>query len=426
MRTTDFLIVAVVLVAYGVVSGKLNKTVVTAPMVFVLVGFAVGPDGFSWVNVGLTDEVVLSIMEIALVLVLFTDATRIDIGLLRERFRLPVRLLAIGMPLVMVAGTVVALLLFPTFSVWEALVLAVVLAPTDAALGQIVVSSKAVPAVVRQALNIESGLNDGLALPVLTFALAFSAAAAGAEAEGVGHWLQFALSQVAVAVIIGVAIGYIGGRVVSWATTERWMSPAFQRLSALGLALLAFTLTQELSGSGFIAAFVAGLTLGAVERPLCECLFDFAEAEGQLLLLLTFLFFGAAAVAPAIRASTWETWLYAGLSLTVVRLVPVLIAIADLQLRFFTRLFIGWFGPRGIASILFGILVLESMDFGLQDDVFHIVTITVLASIFIHGLSAKPAADWYSSNMAEMSQEVDDMAEFGYAPDMPTRIEMPD
>lgn len=422
MIEANVLFIAIVVLAYGAISQRVERSYFTAPMIFTVVGFVAGADVLGIFTIALTDEVVVAVMEIALVLVLFTDATRIDVGLLRKRFRLPLRLLGVAMPLIMLAGLGAALLLFPEFSVWEALVLAVILAPTDAALGQIVVTSKAVPAVVRQSLNVESGLNDGLALPVLTFAVA--AAIAEGEAEGVGRWLADAAGEVAIAVAVGIACGWIGGLVVSRATTARWMSPPFQRLAALGLALLAFALTQQLHGSGFIAAFVAGLTLGALDRPLCECLFDFAEAEGQLLLLLTFLFFGAAAVGPAFASATWQTYVYAIASLTVVRFVPVVIAIWTRPVSLFTKLFIGWFGPRGIASIIFGVLVLGQMEFALRDEVFSVVTVTVVFSIVAHGVSALPAAQWYAREMTAMEAEDDTMLEFGFAPDLPTRTGM--
>lgn len=424
MFESDVLFIAIVVLGYGVISGRIQRTHLTAPMLFTMIGFVAGGDVLGLFTVDLTDDVVRVVMEIALVLVLFTDATRIDIGLLRERFRLPLRLLGIGMPLIMLAGLGVALLLFPQFTVWEALVVAVILAPTDAALGQVVVTSKAVPPVVRQSLNVESGLNDGLALPVLTFAVA--ATVAEGEAEGVAQWLAEAAAEIAIAVVVGVLVGHLGGLLVSKATESRWMSPPFQRLAALGLALAAYSATIELHGSGFIAAFVAGLTLGALNRPLCECLFDFAEAEGQLLLLITFLFFGAAAVGPAIGAATWQTVVYAVASLTVVRLIPVLISIWSRPLTLFTKLFIGWFGPRGIASIIFGVLVLGDSSFGVRSEVFNVVAFTVVLSIVAHGLTARPAANWYAREMESMADEHDTMDEFGFAPDLPMRPGMSD
>ncbi len=426
METSDFLVIALFVLGFGLISGRLRSTVITAPMIFTVFGLVVGGDGLGLIDVDIEDRVVVTVMELALVLVLFTDAARIDLAVLRTRFRWPLRILSVGLPLTIVLGTLAGLWLLGSLSFWEVAVVAIVLAPTDAALGEVVVTSPKVPVAVRQTINVESGLNDGLALPILMVALAFLEAD---DTGTVGYWIQFGLQQILLAVVVGVAVGYVGGRAVSWGMRTGSMSDAFQRLSALAIALTAFALAPALGGSGFIAAFVAGLTIGNTSRPICACLYEFAEAEGQLLTLLTFLFFGAAAVLPALRAADLSIVAYAVLSLTVIRVLPVFVSLAGARMRLYTKLFIGWFGPRGIASLLFGLIVLERAGMEALQEVFDIIALTVLISIFAHGLSARPLADRYGTDMSEYAERrpemMDEMAEFEDVPEMPVRVPGP-
>ncbi len=419
MESASFLIVALFVVGYGLVSARVERAPLSAPMVFVAFGLLIGADGLGLVDLDVDNEVVRVAIELTLVVVLFTDASRIDLRALRRGYALPLRLLAIGLPLTIVAGTVAAAVLFGEFSLWEAAVLAVVLAPTDAALGQAVVASADVPARIRQALNVESGLNDGIVLAPLTIALALAAAAT--EVGSAAFWTRFALQQVLVAVAVGAAAGYGGGRAVELATRAKWMTPTFERLSALGISVAAFALATLFDGSGFIAAFVAGLVLGNVARPICGQLHQFAETEGQLLTLLVFLFFGGSLVWPAVEAAGWETWVYAGLSLTVVRMLPVAISLVGVNLRPYSVGFLGWFGPRGLASIVFGLVVLAEPGFDVQEDVFGIVVVTVLLSIAVHGVTARPAADRYARGMARAAAAEPAMAEMADVPDLPLR-----
>ncbi len=424
MESSGFLVVALFIVGYGLVSARIERAPLSAPIVFVAAGFLVGPEGLGLIELDIGDEAVRTVIELTLVVVLFTDASRIDLRALRRGFRPPLRMLGIGLPLSIAAGTAAALLLFTDFSVWEAAVLAVVLAPTDAALGQAVVSSPEVPARVRQTLNVESGLNDGIALPPLTIFLAISAATG--DLESAGFWTRFALQQVLVAVVVGALAGYVGGRAVEAATRARWMTPTFERLSALGISVAAFALAVAFDGSGFIAAFVAGLVLGNAARPICGHLHQFAETEGQLLTLLVFLFFGMSLVGPAVEAAGWEAWAYAALSLTVVRMAPVALSLAGLGFRRYTVAFLGWFGPRGLASIVFGLVVLAEPGFAFQEEVFRIVVVTVLVSIVAHGITAYPAARVYGRKVEEDSAGEPLMPEMGETPDMPLRHRMTD
>ncbi len=254
-------------------------------------------------------------------------------------------------------GAVVALPIFPGLGIWEALLLAAVLAPTDAALGQSVVSSPLLPVRIRQSLNVESGLNDGIVLPVVLLV----ASLAGARAEGgdLTYWLRFTGAQLVLGPMVGLAVGYLGGRIIERATASGWVNDAFERLTVLGLAGLAFAGAQAVGGNGFIAAFVAGLALGNTTHGICRCLYEFGEAEGQLLTLLVFLIFGAVMVPEAI--STWDgrTLLYAVASLTVIRMLPAAMSLLGSGLRPASVAMLAWFGPRGLASILFALLIVE-------------------------------------------------------------------
>lgn len=352
-------------------------------------------------------------------LVLFTDASRINLSLLRREHNLPIRLLVLGLPLTILFGTVVGAVLLDNLTFWEAAVLAVILTPTDAALGQAVVSSPLVPVRIRQALNVESGLNDGLVLPILLIALAVAGAAE--QTQTVGHWVLFAAMQVTLGPLIGVGVGYVGGKLVERGSRTGWMNRSFQDLAALGLSLLAFAAAELVGGNGFIAAFCAGLTLGNTSRSICACLYEFAEAEGQLLTLLLFMVFGAVMVPTALDHLGWRVILYVFMSLTVVRMVPVAISLLGARLRRDTVLFLGWFGPRGIASILFGLLVLERSDLPGREEILVIVMTAVLLSVFAHGITAFPAANWYTGR-TEKTKSVRGAAEHVRVTEMPVRL----
>ncbi len=409
MHNLALLIVAVGILGFGLISKRAQTSILTPPLVFAALGLAVSRSGL--LDLHLSEDLIHLLAELTLVLVLFTDASRINLGLLRRQHDLPVRLLAVGMPLTVVLGGLAALWLFPGFTLWEAALLAAVLAPTDAALGQAVVSSPRVPVRIRQALNVESGLNDGIALP-LVLLLMSACAAAVSDAGGAGYWLRFAVLQVTLGPAAGVLVGWLGGRLVERGAQSGWMNHTYQHLAALGLALLAYTGAELAGGNGFIAAFVAGLVLGntASER-LCECLYDFAEAEGQLLTLLVFLVFGLTMVPGAVDHLGWRTLLYAVLSLTVVRLLPVATSLVGARLSRPTVLFLGWFGPRGIASILFGLLVVRDSALAAREEIFEVVLLTVLLSVVAHGVTAYPGSVWYSRHTEGMHRQAQEHRE---------------
>lgn len=401
--TLALIVVGACVVGYGLVSNRIERTVITPPMMFTLAGLVVGPLGFALATPDIGNAAIHTLAELTLMLVLFTDAARIDVRTLIRDHNMPVRLLAIGLPLTIVVGAFLATVLFPSFSMWEAAVLGVMLAPTDAALGHAVVSNARVPVRVRQALNVESGLNDGLVLPVLLICLAL--AGASGTADGTTGWLKFVVLQVTIGPAVGVVVGLVGGRLVDRAVSTGWMNDIFRDLSLIGLALMAFGVSTFLGGNGFIAAFAAGLALGAAVRDHCQGLYEFAEAEGQLLTLLVFLVFGAVLVPDMSVLFDGSVVLYALLSLSVIRIVPAWLSLLGLNLSWRTVAFVGWFGPRGLASILFGLLIVERSAIMSADLVFSVVVFTVLISIFVHGLTATPGATWYARHADTMRDE---------------------
>jgi NhaP-type Na+/H+ or K+/H+ antiporter len=271
--------------------------------------------------------------------------------------------------------------------------LAAILAPTDAALGQAVVSNRLVPVRIRQALTVESGLNDGIALPfVLIFAALGSAMHAEADASG---WLLFGAKQVVFGPLAGIAVGYVGAKLVSSCHRRQWMTEGSEGMIALGLAFGAFALAEVVLGNGFIAAFVAGLTFGNTLQHKCQFLYEFAEEEGQILILLTFTAFGAAMIPQAIGTVTLNQILFAILALTVLRMLPIHLSLVGTGVKPVTSGFLGWFGPRGLASILFVLLILEEAEMANESSLFTIVTVTVTLSVALHGMTAGPAARWY-------------------------------
>jgi NhaP-type Na+/H+ or K+/H+ antiporter len=422
MSLASFAVIALGILCFGLVSGRLQRSFLTPPMVFVLFGLLLGEKALGLLTVDFENSIVHALAEITLVLVLFTDAARIDVRACYREHNLAARLLLFGIPLTVLLGTLVAVGLFDRLSLVEAAVLAVILAPTDAALGQAVVSNPRVPARVRQTLNIESGLNDGIMLPVLLILMA-----AGGEAgngETYGHWIRFAALQILLGPLAGAFVGYAGGRLIVRGAKSGWMTHTFQDLSALGLSVFAYAGAELIGGNGFIAAFFAGLTLGNTSRGICTCLYEFAEAEGQLLNLLIFLVFGSAVVPALLAGLNWQVVLYALFSLTVVRMLPVALSMTRARLMWDTTVFLAWFGPRGLASILFVLLMLEETALPLKEEISLIAFTTVAASVFLHGVTSHAGASWYSSRMEAMKTggEGGETEEHRSVTEMPVRI----
>lgn len=387
------LLIAAAVFAYALFSRKTEQAALTAPMMFTALGILLGPAWLDWVTAEIDGKGLMVLAEFTLALILFVDASQIERAHLVKFEVLPIRLLAIGLPLTMVAGTLLAYPLFAGGWLLAAL-LAIMLTPTDAALAQSIFNKKDIDESLRHSITVESGLNDGIALPVLLFVMALLAAntAAGSAIDHL-HWLLFISKQFLIGVLCGVATGRVGGLLTETAARRQWMTASFQRLSAPALALLAYSGAEILGGNGFIAVFLAGLFLQSHHTLVLQRLKEFGEAEGQLLSLTMFFLFGLIFVPDALPHITLNSWIYALLSLTVIRMIPVFISLTGSGLPLRARMFLAWFGPRGIASILYLLLVSEQLGFGSSNpdhaELFATTVLTVLLSIFIHGISAR-------------------------------------
>lgn len=388
-----FLILSLVVLGYAIVSALVPRMALSGPMLFTAAGVCLSSGTLN--SLGTDSGNLLEVVaEMTLVILLFTDASRINVRSLVRELGFPVRLLGIGLPLTILLGTIAGKLIFPEFTWWEAALLSAILAPTDAALGQAVVSSPQVPARIRQSLNVESGLNDGIAVPfVMLFA---SLAAVRPEAATATHWLAFWMKQVTLGPLAGVVVGLVGGWAIEAATKRGWVSESFMKLSGIAFAVLAWAGAGAIGGNGFIAAFVCGMTIGASTSCVKPSIQEFGETEGQLLSLAAFFLFGAYFVLPALRDATGTHWCYAALSLTVIRMVPVAISLVGSGARTATTIFIGWFGPRGLASLVFALLITHEHEFQHGDQLLTVAMLTATLSIVLHGVTAVPGANWYA------------------------------
>jgi NhaP-type Na+/H+ or K+/H+ antiporter len=384
---------------YSLVSRRLERTVITAPMLFVAAGLLIIllPAQLSALELERTE--LLQIAELGLVMLLFTDAARINLGVLKGNRNLPFRLLSAGMLLTILLGAIFALVVFDGLSFWEAGILAAILAPTDAGLGQVIVQSPRVPLRIRQALNFEAGVNDGLSVP---FLMLFIALALETTAGAGAVLTKFLKEQLGYGTLVGLGIGLGGGWLLGVAQRRDWMAAERQTIGLVTLPLLCLVASEAVGASMFIAAYVAGLVAQIGFAPAGKDAAEFAEDWGQLLNFFVFFLFGLF-VGQAWTNFNPNLMLYALLSLTVVRMVPVALALTGTGLSWTTVLFMGWFGPRGLASIVLGLVYLEQhANLPGESTIRLAVMATVLLSIFAHGLSALPGTHLYSSRLSSL------------------------
>ena len=387
-------IVALTLLGVGAISGRLSGTPVTPAILFGVVGLLVGPKVLGEIDVDSSSSTVRTLAEATLALVLFCDASRIDLGQLRREVGVPRRLLGIGLPLTIALGAVAAAGIFGQLSIEEAVILAIVLAPTDAALGQAVVTEPRVPQRIRQGLNVESGLNDGICVPLLFAAVAV----ADVESE-ISHGRSagtLLLEEIGYGVVGGVAAGLLIAAIVIYAGRRDLIAPQWRQVIPAAGAALAYGIAVGLHGSGFIAAFVGGMVFRAALKRDPKDLNELSEEVGGVLNGVTFVLFGAILLGPALGELSWELVLYAVLSLTVVRMLPVAIAMLGSRARAPTIGFLGWFGPRGLASIVFAVIVIEESALPHEHLIVNAIYVTVGLSVLAHGLTAAPLAGRYA------------------------------
>jgi sodium/hydrogen antiporter len=384
--------VAFLLLVFAAVSHRLERSLVTVAIFFTSAGLLAGP-ALGLLDLELGSEPVKLLAEATLTLVLFADASHVSLPALRREVGVPVRLLGLGLPLTIVAGTLAGIAVVPGLSLSEALVLGVMLACTDAALGQAVVTDRRIPSRIRQGLNVESGLNDGLCVPLFFITIAIAEAEEGELSAGGA--LELVAEEIGYGSVGGIAAGVLGALAVRTALKHGLAESEWLQILTAATAALAAGIAIGLGGSIFIAAFVGGLVFGGVRRNAGGEVGYLVDQGGALLNAVTFLVFGAVILGPAVDDLTWELVLYAALSLTVVRMLPVALALLGTHARPPTVAFLGWFGPRGLASIVFAVILLEEASLPHQDTILLAVVATVALSVYAHGLSALPLTKRY-------------------------------
>jgi NhaP-type Na+/H+ or K+/H+ antiporter len=385
---------AVFLLIYSTVAGRIERSLVSGPILFTVIGFILGADGLGVLGINITGEGLRLLAELTLAMVLFTDAANADFGVVRRNLNLPGRLLGVGLPLTILLGFVFAAIVFPSLGILEMALLAAILAPTDAALGKPVVTNPTVPPVMREALNLESGLNDGICVPIVVILLGL---AIGTQVEGgtLGHVVWVVVEEIGIGALTGLALTWLMIRMLRFAERQGWIGQNWVEIPIVALAAACFAAAQAAGGSGFIACFVGGLLLSGLgkhhkeELLREEELLRGAEQMGEALALLTWVVFGGIVVARMIDRVTWPALLYAVLSLTVMRMLPVFLCLIGTRTSTTDKLFIGWFGPRGLATIVFAILVLDAKLPG-NDTIMLAAGWTVLLSVMAHGVTANP------------------------------------
>jgi NhaP-type Na+/H+ or K+/H+ antiporter len=412
-----FAIVALLVAGYGLVATLLARYSVSAAFSFVVIGAVLGGAGLGLLTNPVESADLGLLVEGTLALVLFSDASTINLRKLTRDASTVLRLLAIGLPLTIIAGTLLAMGLFPGIGLGVALLIAATLAPTDAALGQAVITDKSVPARIRRILNVESGLNDGIVAPIVAVAIAIAIA----EGSGASQPVLEAMRELIIAGVVGVAVGFAGGWLLVRADERKWTSHGSRGLAVLSMAVGAYLLAVSVDSSGFIAAFFAGLAFNAGSRRRAESAVHFTESISALLSIGVWLIFGLIVFEDyLIGGIDVGVVLFAVLSLTVLRMIPVALALLGERFQWATVAFTGWFGPRGLASIVFAMMGIESLEkAGVSTGpLLPVVAWTVFLSIVLHGFSARPLASWYgkfASRLPESSPELQDSDEQPHA-----------
>jgi NhaP-type Na+/H+ or K+/H+ antiporter len=400
-------LLALFALVYSSVAGAVERSWISGPIVFTCFGILIGPVGFDLLAWDTDRELVRSLAEVTLAMVLFTDAASADVAVLKKTSGIPARLLLIGLPLTIALGFGVGALLVDSLSFFAIAIMATMLAPTDAALGKAVVTNEAVPDDIRQSLNVESGLNDGICVPVLLLFLALAL-----DKAGDGGPLPLAATLVVEEIGIGLAVGlvltFVAVRLLKFAMQRQWLTQTWTQIPVVALALSCFAVAQYLGGSGFIAAFSGGLLMAFMDTYLSREVKDefllASEGTGDTLALITWVIFGSAVVGQALGNFSWMILLYSVLSLTVIRMLPVFLCLAGSGIDTEGKLFIGWFGPRGLASIVFVVMVVNS---SLPDSgpLAMTVVCTIMLSIVAHGITANPWARAYGERRRTSAQE---------------------
>ena len=388
--------IALVVLGYGFFSKALNRVNISGPMVFTAIGILLSPLILGGKPINPNGEAVQIVAEVALITILFSDAVFINLKhlLSHENWRIPTRLLFVSLPISIILAYFTAKLFFPNEDNLYLLLLALFLAPTDAALGKAVVSDKRIPERVRNAINVESGLNDGIVFPILLTVLALISG----SGEGDG-WLVYVLKQIFIGAVAGSFIGYIGAKITQKAIEKGYMEHQYRNLTPIALAIFAYYMAEFVHGNGYISAFFTGLLYGNIAPNLRKSVEEFAESEGEFLVMISFLIFGLVFVPDMVEYLNFNVIIYALISLTLIRMIPIVIGMGRLNVDMPTRFFISWFGPRGIASILYIIVAVHKLG-SIQghEEIFATASLTILLSIILHGISAQPLAKIFAKS----------------------------
>lgn len=393
-------IIALIVLVYGFFSKKLEQLNISGPMFFLLIGILLSPLGLNLIHIALDSDILKMVAEIALILVLFTDSSQLSLKKFKTEWKISARLLLIGLPITIVFSTYLATLMFPNEPLLYLLLMALILAPTDAALGKAVVTDRLVPEEIRSSINVESGLNDGIVFPLLITVILLITS--HQELGEDNSWILYLFEQISLGFIIGAISGFVGAKVLTRAVDKLWIKDVYRNLSPVSLAILTYYIAEHLGGNGFIAAFVSGAFFGNFSRLLDTHAERFLESEGEVLILISFLVFGLTFIPTTIEFWNMKVIIYSLLSLTAFRMIPVAFSLIGLGLSFKSKLFIGWFGPRGIASILYVMTVAHKIEIvDMQSTLFSVITLTILLSIILHGLSAQPLVNLYAKTLKD-------------------------
>lgn len=403
---------AVVTLGYALVARRLQSWNITAPMVFVAAGILLGSGWLGDRDMGIikpTDHWFMGIAEFSLAMLIFTDASKLSLREVEGDHRPVAKMLLFAFPLTLAAGLGVVLLLFPEYGWQAALLTALILCPTDTTLAGSAITDPAVPARVRRILGVEGGLYDGGSSPMLALLIVMVAVDAG-EISAAG-WVATAAWEIFGAVLVAVAVGGGGGLILRLARSKALTTHTSQQVAIALLAVLSYTVAIGIDANGYVAVFLGGLMFGASSRDLLHEDLDFAETAGTLISFVVWLVFGAAMVIPAVTESGPGTWALAVLALTVLRMGPVAIALSHSGFRAPTVAYLGWFGPRGLATVIFAILALQDIGTDpVTDHLLRVATITALLSIFAHGLTARPLSHAYSRWAALLPADAPELA----------------
>jgi NhaP-type Na+/H+ or K+/H+ antiporter len=385
-------VLTVLVLCYAVVSGLVKRWYLAPALVFVLFGILLGPFVFDVIDIGTDAASFTVVAQLALTVILFNQAAQLDLAVVFRRREVTFRLLVIGIPLALVLGTLTALLVLPVMPLWEAVCLAAIVAPTEVALVDALLEDTRIPERVRHALSTESGFYDGFALAALLAALALASEQSDPDA---GRWSWFLVRTEVVSVVVGLGIGVVGGLVIARSRKREWMSDIWAQLATLAVALVCFEVGERFHGSGFVAAFAGGLAFAfAAKRVDVKPDMQVSEAAGQLLELMVFAMFGSYAVIVGWRDAGWRVVVFAVLAVFAVRMVSVLAALLRSNLPNRNRVFIGWFGPRGIGTLVLGLLIVNRGQIEQEHLITQVAVVVVTLSLVVHSLTAWPGIRW--------------------------------